>query len=280
MIIFYITTHTEWITLWRHESTASQITSISNACSTACLTKEWYEMSTLHGRNPQANDGFPPQRVSNTMPWRHHALPVRTGVWRTNAGDGWCTGTGGTDVTTGKWNENFVVMSRVSLDWAIRRIIHDDVIKWKHFPRYWSFVRGIHLSLVNFPHKGQWRGALVFSSICLNKRLSKQSWGWWFETPSRPLWRHCNALEVSKLWDLGLKITFLWYLIGTTSYQISERSSTYKSHISQPQYIVRQRPRTTISRKICPRNLTIFANKDIGQNFFLILGTRDISIRS
>ena len=30
--------------------------------------------------------------------------------------------------------------------------------------------------------------------ICaLNKRLSKQSWGWWFETPSRSLWRHCNA---------------------------------------------------------------------------------------
>ena len=26
----------------------------------------------------------------------------------------------------------------------------------------------------------------------LNRRLSKQSWGWWFETPSRPLWRHCN----------------------------------------------------------------------------------------
>ena len=29
----------------------------------------------------------------------------------------------------------------------------------------------------------------------LNKRLSKQSWGWWFETPSRPLWRHRNARE-------------------------------------------------------------------------------------
>ena len=27
--------------------------------------------------------------------------------------------------------------------------------------------------------------------LCLNKRLSKQSWGWWFETPSHPLWRHC-----------------------------------------------------------------------------------------
>ena len=23
-------------------------------------------------------------------------------------------------------------------------VLHDDVIKWKHFPRYWSFVRGIH----------------------------------------------------------------------------------------------------------------------------------------
>ena len=52
----------------------------------------------------------------------------------------------------------------------------DEVIKWKHFPRYWPPVRGIHRSPVNSPHKGQWRGALKFSLICaLNKRLSKQS---------------------------------------------------------------------------------------------------------
>ena len=44
--------------------------------------------------------------------------------------------------------------------------IHDDVIKWKHFLRYWPFVRGIHRSPVNSPHKGQWRGALMFSLIC------------------------------------------------------------------------------------------------------------------
>ena len=44
---------------------------------------------------------------------------------------------------------------------------HDDVIKWKHFPRYWPFVRGIHQSPVNSPHKGQWRGALMFSLICI-----------------------------------------------------------------------------------------------------------------
>ena len=44
---------------------------------------------------------------------------------------------------------------------------HDGVIKWKHFPRYWPFVRGIHQSPVNSPHKGQWRGALIFSLICV-----------------------------------------------------------------------------------------------------------------
>ena len=43
---------------------------------------------------------------------------------------------------------------------------HDDIIKWKHFPRYWPFVRGIHRSPVNSPHKGQWHGALMFSLIC------------------------------------------------------------------------------------------------------------------
>ena len=43
---------------------------------------------------------------------------------------------------------------------------HDDVIKWKHFPRYWPFVRGIHRLPVDSPKKGQSRGALIFSLIC------------------------------------------------------------------------------------------------------------------
>ena len=42
----------------------------------------------------------------------------------------------------------------------------DDVIKWKHFPRTWPFVRGIYRSPVTSPHKGQWHGALMFSLIC------------------------------------------------------------------------------------------------------------------
>ena len=85
--------------------------------------------------------------------------------------------------------------------------LHDDVIKWKHFPRYWLFVRGIHRSH-NSPNKGQWRRALVFSLICaLNKRLSKQWRGWWFETPSCPLWCHCNVNVPS---SLNMSMTILW----------------------------------------------------------------------
>ena len=33
----------------------------------------------------------------------------------------------------------------------------------------------------------------IFFDLRPNKRMSKQSWGWWFETPSRSLWRHCNV---------------------------------------------------------------------------------------
>ena len=45
--------------------------------------------------------------------------------------------------------------------------MHDDVMKWKHFPHYWPFVLGIHRFPVNSPHKGQWHGALRYSSICV-----------------------------------------------------------------------------------------------------------------
>ena len=54
------------------------------------------------------------------------------------------------------------VSESVSLYSLWRHLCHDDVIKWKHFPRYWSFVR----SPVNSPHKGQWRGDMMFSLIC------------------------------------------------------------------------------------------------------------------
>ena len=58
--------------------------------------------------------------------------------------------------------------SCISLPWKLVHSVsvlchyHDDIIKWKHFPRYWPFVRGIHRLPVNSSPKGQWRGALMF----------------------------------------------------------------------------------------------------------------------
>ena len=42
---------------------------------------------------------------------------------------------------------------------------HNDIIKWKYFPRYWPFVRRIHR--LPYPHEDQWRGALMFYLICV-----------------------------------------------------------------------------------------------------------------
>ena len=69
---------------------------------------------------------------------------------------------------------------------------YDDVIKWKHFPRYWTFVRGIHRSPVNSPHKGQWRGTLMYSLICawINRWVNNREAG---DTPSCSSCRHRNG---------------------------------------------------------------------------------------
>ena len=76
--------------------------------------------------------------------------------------------------------------------------LHDDVIEWKHFPRYRPFARGIHRVPGEFSaQRPVTRSFDVFLDLRLNIRLSKQSWGWWFETLSRPLWRQCNIINTT-----------------------------------------------------------------------------------
>ena len=61
---------------------------------------------------------------------------------------------------------------------ALYHWIHDDVIKWKHFPRYWPFVRGVHRWPVNSPHKGQWRTALIyFVCVWINDWINNRETG-------------------------------------------------------------------------------------------------------
>ena len=135
-----------------------------------------------------------------------------------------------TRTNTNKWFGTGQTLAQYWTDHRLGSVANcvydDDVIKlkWKHFPRYWPFVRGIHRWqrpvthsfdvffdlrcflwfapfvrgihrwLVNPSHKGQWRRALMFSLICArtNTEISKPWKRRWFETPSRSLCRHCN----------------------------------------------------------------------------------------
>ena len=85
---------------------------------------------------------------------------------------------------------------------------HDDVIKWKHFPRYWSFVRGIHRSPVNSPHKSQWREALMFlwSAPWINGWVNNRGAG------DLSLWRHCSVTTESQREGRGYHTTMICVL--------------------------------------------------------------------
>ena len=110
------------------------------------------------------------------------------------------------------------VKQYVDIDYSEHvRKIHDAVIKWKHFPRYCPFMRGIHRSPVNSPNNGQWGGALMFSLVRLNKRLGKQSKCWWFEAPSRSSWRHCNVISTVK--NIGIDTNIEVIVVSLTTWE-------------------------------------------------------------
>ena len=77
--------------------------------------------------------------------------------------------------------------------------MHEGIIKWKHFPRYWPLVRGIRPSPVNYPHKDQSRWALMFSLI--------YAWinGWENNREACDLRRHRTHYDVSVMiyWPPG-----------------------------------------------------------------------------
>ena len=90
------------------------------------------------------------------------------------------------------------------LIWWKKTKTHRIVTWWRHQMETFSAL--LVICAGNSPVTGEFtshrpvtRTCNVFIDLRLKKRLSKQSWGWWFETPSRPLWRHCNLLS------------FLWY---------------------------------------------------------------------
>ena len=78
---------------------------------------------------------------------------------------------------------------------------------WRHQMETFSALLAICAG--NSPASGEFpaqrsvtRSLDVFFDLCPNKRMRKQSWGWWFETLSRPLWRHFNDIEAETKWPL------------------------------------------------------------------------------
>ena len=97
--------------------------------------------------------------------------------------------------------------------------MHYDIIKWKHLPRYWPFVQGIHRSPVDSPHKGQWRGALIFSLIC--------AWikGWVNNGEAGDFGRHRAHYDV-------IEMEHNWYISVTRPQCVTKNPDTFNQHLS------------------------------------------------
>ena len=119
-----------------------------------------YEISSVMHNSPWTSDVIwryrPGTTLSRVMAWCH-----RTITW-INAD---LSSVRSQDIELRPISHNIPQPSITRI--ILKPFIHDDVIKWKHFPRYWPFVRGIHRAPGKSPHKGQWRGALMFSLICV-----------------------------------------------------------------------------------------------------------------
>ena len=116
----------------------------------------------------------------------------------------------------------FVYLSYHVEYWDCQR---DDVIKWKHFPHYWAFVRRFTVHRWILPYKGRWRGALMFSLICAWTNGSKQSRRRWLRrhrthydvtvmnTPQYILRRRfdvtCLYCDIN--FQLGRKFLYNWF---------------------------------------------------------------------
>ena len=81
----------------------------------------------------------------------------------------------------------------------------------------------------------------LFFDLRLNKRWSKQSWGWWFETLSCPLWRHCNGMQIYKFYRKLMaaileSVTWLHFLQWRQEYCSPAAKKTSSAQMNVPQH--------------------------------------------
>ena len=164
---------------------ASQITSLTIVYSRrrSKKTSKLRVTGICEGNSPVIGE-FPVQRACNTE---------NVSIWSRNSVCEWTRV--GVDQDSGVEKvENTMILISLNLKFWM----HDDVIKWKHFPRYWPFVWVIHRFPVNSSNKGQWRGALMFSLICT--RIN----GWVNNREAGDLRRHRSHYDVTVMIHLYL----------------------------------------------------------------------------
>ena len=118
---------------------------------------------------------------------------------------------------------------------------YDDVIKWKHFPCYWSFVRRIHRWPMNSPYKSQWRGALMFSFICAwtgDLRRHRAHYeviamisGSWNHEYILSVWYRLNEVEMCESWHANLYFYVFIYIIKKHIFGVSTLKVSHNSDV-------------------------------------------------
>ena len=98
----------------------------------------------------------------------------------------------------------------------------------------------------------------LFFDRRLNERFSKHSWGWWFETLSRPLWRHCNGLCFAVIcW--GLDMTVPSYSSGSAFIKPDQRNPWIKDQLGNAllsTILHLQLPNFVSCGRACPSHMT------------------------
>ena len=138
--------------------------------------------------------------------------------------------------------------------------------QWKHFPRNWPFVWGIHRSSVNSPHKGQWRGALMSSLICawIDVRVNNRESG--------DLTRHRAHYDVNVMITrivYGVTMTNAGYRLGNwfTKDKPYPPLTGEISSVLENSYL--DINKLDCTREIIPWNSCVFASNDLQ---YLLIG--------
>ena len=130
-----------------------------------------------------------------------------------------------------KWHHSHICGSQCEWSWWSdlfgSRVLMTSSNGYIFRVNYWSFERGIHPSPVDSPHKGQWRGALMFSLLCARTN------GWANNWDACDLRRHCAHFDVTVMMcilynDIGRSVrikgalTLWWHdRLQTNSFNIA-----------------------------------------------------------